>query len=296
MKLPSRAIDRGCAIIDKKDRESRSYNSGLISTGLVLFPVNIDMPVYSSNGTQQQCGYAAGVLCMDEYLPFPPGTVSNASTYEYPVLYKLVPGWRSGDVVAGTEENFLPALLEKARELEQAGVRFISCNCGFALRLQEQVAAAVNIPVAMSPLLQLPMIAASLGAGQSIGVIGAVAPPLSPEFIEDCGVRVKNELIVRGLQDEPGFAELLAACGVGAEKDDSLVEYDTDDICADVVRVATKMRRENPTMGAILFECSEFPLYAKAAQDATGLPVFDFVTLIDYMHRATLPPEPRGFM
>lgn len=254
------------------------------------------MPVYKTNGTQQQCGYAAGILCMDEYLPFPPGTVSNASTYEYPVLYKLVPGWYSADVVSGQEVNFLPVLLEKARELEQAGVRFISGNCGLALRLQEKVADTVNIPVAMSPLLQLPMIAASLGPDQGIGVIGAAVPPLSPEFIEYCGIHVENELIVRGLQDEPGFARLLAACGVGVEKDDHLVEYDTDDIRADVVRVAIGMQEENPAMGAILFECSEFPLYAKAVQDATGLPVFDFMTLIDYMHRATLPPPPRGFM
>ena len=254
------------------------------------------MPIYRSNGTQQQCGYAAGILCMDEYLPFPPGTVNNAGTFDYPILYKLVPGWSSADVVAGTEANFLPALLEKARELEQAGVRFISGNCGYAMRLQEEVANAVNIPVAMSPLLQLPVIAASLGPEQGIGVIGAAAPPLSTEFIEDSGIRVENELIVRGLQDEPGFAGLLAACGVGGEKDDSLVEYDTDDICADIVRVATRMQEENPSMGAMLLECSEFPLYAKAVQDATGLPVFDFVTLIDYMHRATLPPQSRGFM
>ena len=254
------------------------------------------MPIYSSNGTQQQCGYAAGILCMDEYLPFPPGTVNNSSTFDYPILYKLVPSWHSADVVAGTEANFLPALLERARELEQAGVRFISGNCGYAMRLQEDIANAVNVPVAMSPLLQLPMIGASLGTDQSIGIICAAAPPLSREFIMDCGIQVQNELIIRGLQDEPGFAGLLAACGVGAEKQDQLLEYDTDDIRADIVRVATRMQGENPSMGSILLECSEFPLYAKAVQDATGLPVFDFVTLIDYMHRATLPPQSSGFM
>ena len=254
------------------------------------------MPIYRSNGTQQQCGYAAGILCMDEYLPFPPGTVNNPSTFDYPILYKLVPGWSSADVIAGAETNFLPALLEKARELEQAGVRFISGNCGYAIRLQREVANAVNIPVALSPLVQLPIIAASLGPAQSIGVIGAAAPPLSAEFIDASGFKVENELIVRGLQDEPGFARLLAACGVGAEKQDHLLEYNTDDIRTDIVRVATQMQVENPGMGALLLECSEFPLYAKAVQDATGLQVFDFVTLIDYMHRATLPPQTNGFM
>ena len=254
------------------------------------------MPIYKSNGTQQQCGYAAGILCMDEYLPFPPGTVNNASTFDYPVLYKLVPGWCSADVIAGRVDSFLPTMVEKAHELEEAGVRFISGNCGYALQVQDRIADSVNIPVAMSPLLQLPMIAATLGPHQPIGVLCAAAPPLSPDFIRDCGVSVENELIVRGLQDEPGFARLMAACDVDAEKDDHLVEYDTDDIRDDIGRVATRMHRDNPAMGAIVLECSEFPLYAKAIQSVTGLSVFDFVTLIDYMHWTTMPPLYNGTM
>jgi len=42
-----------------------------------------------------------------------------------------------------------------------------------------------------------------------------------------------------------------------------------------------------PEMGAIVLECSMLPPYAKAVQDATGLPVFDFITMIDYFQAGT---------
>jgi len=35
-------------------------------------------------------------------------------------------------------------------------------------------------------------------------------------------------------------------------------------------------------MGAILLECSLLPPYAKGVADKTGLPVFDYMTMIDF--------------
>ena len=62
---------------------------------------------------------------------------------------------------------------------------------------------------------------------------------------------------------------------------------DAELIEAEVASVALDMQRTNPTMGAILLECSMLPPYANAVQQALGLPVFDFLTMIDQFHRAT---------
>jgi len=233
---------------------------------------------------------------MDEYLPFPPGCVNNASSYAYPVIHKLVPGWHSVDVVAGDTEKYLPTMIEKARELEHDGVRAIISNCGYALQHQGEIANSVDIPVALSSLLQLPLLAASLRSEEPIGILCTAAPPLTAEFIESAGVRIANPLLIRGLIDEPGFNKLAAACGLAQGAETALISFDSEDIEADLVRVATRLQQENPDLGAILLECSEFPPYAHAVQNETGLPVFDFLTLADYVQSATHPGRPGGFI
>jgi hypothetical protein len=44
--------------------------------------------------------------------------------------------------------------------------------------------------------------------------------------------------------------------------------------------------RLHPEIGAILLECSDMPPYASALQRAVGVPVFDFMTLANYVYSA----------
>ena len=72
-------------------------------------------------------------------------------------------------------------------------------------------------------------------------------------------------------------------------------ELDSDLIEAETVACAKELTQLHPDMGAIVLECSMLPPYAKAVQDATGLPVFDFITMINYFHDATHRQPYRGY-
>ncbi len=56
------------------------------------------------------------------------------------------------------------------------------------------------------------------------------------------------------------------------------------------------MTRENPEVAAIVLECSDLPPYAAAVHARTGLPVFDFITMIRYVHSALTPRPYEGYM
>jgi hypothetical protein len=244
------------------------------------------MPVYRTNPSAESYGQAIGILLLDVKLPFIPGDVANASTFSYPVIYETVPGLTSTACVT-SPGGFDEAVVGAARALVAQGVRGISSDCGFMLAYQDLVRDAVDVPVCLSSLLQLPFIARSLRPGRSIGVITADSRKLTPAFLARGGIGVASPIVVRGLESEPEFV------GVVAERKGSL---DSDRLTEEVCRVARRLVEEHPDVGAMLLECSMTPPYSKAVQDELGLPVYDFVTLIDFMQSGTHPRPPRGYM
>ncbi len=233
------------------------------------------MPVYKTRLGAEAYGYCVGILLMDFKGPFVPGDVGNATTYDYPVLYKTVPGTTAARLLRGD-----PALGEvvvaAAKELEAQGVKGISSDCGFFINYQEEVARAVNVPVYLSSLMQIPFVASFLGKKRSVGVITADDRALSNHVMAMTGIDHDRKIVVKGLQDEPEFG------GHVLKEADTL---DSDKLEAETVKAAKALQAENPDMGAIVIECSMLPPYSKAVQEATGLPVYDFITMIDYFQR-----------
>lgn len=231
------------------------------------------MPIYSARRGSESYGHAIGILIEEiDFCPFIPGDVGNAGTFPFPVIYRTVKGSTIEHMLfadgAGLEREFVAA----ARELEQRGVRGITGNCGFFLRFQDLVARSVNVPVFLSSLLQLPMIVKSVGDQRGVGIITAHSEKLSRELLKRAGISDDSSLYVGGMQDQPEFKSSMLDC-VG--------RLDSNRLEREVVSVAEELIRENPSIAAILLECADLPPYAYAVQAATGLPVFDFTTLIN---------------
>jgi Asp/Glu/hydantoin racemase len=235
------------------------------------------MAIYRTRRGARNYGFAVGILQLDCSLPFIPGDVDNATTYRYPVLYKVVPGLSTAACLRGAPD-LAAAAVAAAKELETEGVRAISSDCGFMLQFQEAVREAVRIPVCMSSLVQLPLIASSLAASRPVAVVTADSANLTPDFLARAGISVPNQLIIRGLQDRPEFKTAVF---------DEKGSIDAELVEGEVVALCRQIKDEHRALGAILLECSMLPPYAKAVQDAVGLPVFDFVTMIDYLYAAT---------
>ncbi|HVM79833.1 MAG TPA: aspartate/glutamate racemase family protein [Stellaceae bacterium] len=243
------------------------------------------MTIYKTRRGARNYGQAIGILQLDCSLPFIPGDVDNASTYSYPVLYRVVPGLSTAACLRGAPELAAAAVVE-ARELEKQGVRAIASDCGFMLQFQDAVRQAVRIPVWMSSMLQLPMIAAGLGSDRPIAVVTADSSNLTPEFLARAGVAVRNPVLILGLQEMPEFKS--AVLDEKGSINAALIEEE-------VVGAVRRAKEKHPDLGAVLLECSMLPPYARAVQDAVGVPVFDFVTMIDFLYASTHRKRYQGF-
>ena len=178
------------------------------------------------------------------------------------------------------------AVVETARELVDQGVKGISSDCGFFVNFQDLVAEAVDVPVFLSSLLQLPLVSSFLGRDRTLGVLTANTTALGNRVLELSGISPEREVVVRGMQDNPHWN--------AAFKDPAEV-VDTDVIEREVVNEAIALQEASPRLGAILLECSLMPPYARAVHDATGLPVYDFMTLINLFQRATHHKPYQGY-
>lgn len=139
---------------------------------------------------------------------------------------------------------------------------------------QDQIAAAVDVPVFLSSLLQVPFIHRI--TGKRVGVISADKTQLTPEHLSKSGIADDMPIAVGGMETCEPFRQAIFF------PDGTL---DDDAVRAGVVSVATELRAQHADLGAILLECSDLPPYAADVQRATGLPVFGFITMINYDHQ-----------
>ncbi|MDX2447460.1 MAG: aspartate/glutamate racemase family protein, partial [Desulfobacterales bacterium] len=94
-------------------------------------------------------------------------------------------------------------------------------------------------------------------------------------------------LILGGMENQKEFRE-----AVLLEKG----TLDSDQIQREVVEVAEQMVYKDPDIAVIVLECSDLPPYAAAVQAAVNRPVFDFITMIKYVHSALAQRPYNGLM
>ena len=195
------------------------------------------MPVFKTRPKAESYGHDIGVILIDCRTPFIPGDVGNASSYGYPVLYRTVPEVTLERLINQGDLSLTDNVVATARELEAAGVRAITSDCGYMMHFQQQIAASVSIPVMLSSLLQLPFIMSLLRPEQTVGIVCANASRLTPELLAIANPNARNHPVVIGLEDKPNFR------GPILDETDTL---DSDAIQLEVVGAASRLCARTP--------------------------------------------------
>jgi Asp/Glu/hydantoin racemase len=232
-----------------------------------------------ARGGKSVYGAPLGILMLEARFPRIPGDMGNATTWPFPVLYRVVRGASPERVVLQGARGLLPLFIDAARDLVQQGAEAITTNCGFLSLFQHELAQAVNVPVATSSMMQVPWVQATLPPGKRVGVVTVCASTLTAHHLASVGVPAGTP--IAGTENGREFFRVL----IKAEAED----MDVDAARKDVVEAGRRLCTEHPDVGALVLECTNMPPYAAALEAAVRVPVYDIYSLVTWFHAGLRP-------
>ena len=246
-------------------------------------------------GGKPYYGISLGIVLLDQKHSHPqlPGSVSNASTFQFPVRLKIVKGLYDNPFPPvrdkrGEYTEDVRRTMDAARELASEGVRAIIMCCGFFSLLQSELAEEAKIPVFSSSLLMVPLISRLINKHQKVGILTASKARLTHEYLEPAGIDASIPHIIEGMEKSKEFY----SCFMGGTR----TTLNVDQLRKEVVCIASDFIKEHPDIGALLIECTDLPPYSADIHLSTGIPVFDYVSFVNTIHQAVVQKRYCGFI
>jgi hypothetical protein len=206
-----------------------------------------------------------GVVMLDTRFPRLPGDIGHPDAFGVPVRQRVVLGAGPGKIVqtaAGLRAaNVAPAFVQAVQALANEGALAITTSCGFLVLLQHELQAAVPVPVITSSLLQLP---ALLVRQRKVGVLTISSAALGVEHLLAAGVPQERlgDVLVQGVDPAGEFASAILG---------NRETMDIEKAHGDVVAAAMALKQREPSLQAMVLECTNLPPYRHAIEAATGL-------------------------
>ena len=223
-------------------------------------------------------GASVGILMLETRFPRVFGDIGNAGTWPFPVQYQVVPGATPDVVVRQDPGLLLDRFIAAGRDLVQMGCDGITTNCGFLALIQDQVKAALEVPVATSSLMQIPMVQALLPPGKKVGVITISKETLTPAHLRAAGA--PEDTIIVGTDGGRIFT-------TGILDDHASLDFDACRL--DILDAAADLVRGHEGIGAIVLECTNMVPYASDVRKLTGLPVFSIYSFVTWFQAGLVP-------
>lgn len=206
------------------------------------------------------------------------GDPGAEGTFDFPVRYGVVPG-SFQDLIEGSPQA-CERLCQAARALEAEGVSAIAGDCGLMVLYQEELSQSVDVPVASSSLVLLPLLRAMLGPDRQIGVMTGHSKLLGKHHLAAAGAGEDQGIVLAGMESQSHFrqAVLERSCAQEYPK-----------MARDVLQAAEELLERSDSLGTILLECSNLTPFAHEITRRHGVPVFDINVAIRMLRVAGSP-------
>ncbi len=232
------------------------------------------------HGGKTVFGASVGILMLETRFSRIPGDMGNAATWPFPVHYRVVKGATPGNVVRGDPRQQLDAFITAGRDLVEMGCDGITTTCGFLSLLQEDLKEALDVPVATSSLIQVPLIERLLPAQRHVTVITISKAALTEAHLAAAGARLDTPII--GTDGGRAFSESVL---------NDKADIDFEACRQDLIAAGNEVRESYPETGTIVLECTNMVPFAADIRKATGLPVYSIRSLITWFQSGLLPQK-----
>jgi len=210
-------------------------------------------------------GTAIGIIMMDTKFPRGRGNLGNATTFPFPVCYKVLQGI-TAENLADDQELSRQKFIEAARELEAEGVQAITSCVGSAARFQRDVANAINIPFFASIYNFIPVIYSMINANKIIGLFHDRDRHIGDDLFALAGWSSRDiPVVTTFMADDSLFARMIA---------EDLEVLDESVLAAEVEALTKDFVHFYPQAGAIVLLCGNYDRFSPMIREVSRLPVF----------------------
>lgn len=177
--------------------------------------------------------------------------------------------------------------MDACNRLMQKGVVGIITSCGFLSQIQTRLAEKTSIPIAVSSLIQIPFVLATISSDKHIGVLTFEASILGKAHFDGVGIpeEMQKRITVVGSTSEGPLH--------GIVRDG--IPYNLDDLNMELASMTRILLNKDPNLGAIILECTQMPVFARTVQKISHLPVYDILPMADWFYSGlcckVIPPE-----
>lgn len=223
-------------------------------------------------------GASIGILMLEAQFPRIPGDMGNATTWPFPVHYRVVPGASPDLVVRQGAPGLLDDFIAAGRDLIAMGVSGITTNCGFLSLFQAPLKEALGVPVAASSLMQVPLLQSLQPPGKTVGILTISPATLTKAHLHAAGIT---------------FPVPIGGTPQGAEFTEAILgnrpRMDITRARQDMLDAATQLVADHPEISAIVLECTNMCPYTADIERQIGLPVYSIYDFVCWFHAGMRP-------
>ena len=218
-----------------------------------------------------------GIIMLDTQFLRPLGDVGNPDSWPFPVIIERVDGAVAQAVVSGIYEAAEP-FIEAGQRLVERGACAVTTTCGFLVRHQRALEAALTVRVQTSTLLSYSALQQKLGKSRRVAILTIDKAALDSPV--RAAANIPDDALIFDLPAESHFRRAIF---------DAVLPLDPPAAEREWVSLALSVQRAHPHIGQWLFECANMPPYASAVADATGLVVYDALAMGSALYRSVQP-------